>query len=144
MEKVDTAVYFPFSIFNLSTSTVVIDSMKLTFPGYAAVFIGVSLTASNAIFWPEKRQRLFSLLISILRNRWLLPRRLLCKLREHHLDFILENVWEVASPPGEMPCFSHFIVFFGCWWWRRGSWFLLTIVGLCYEGGGGAGKKITK
>ena len=49
-------------------------------------------------FLPEKRQRLFSLLISILQYCWLLPRRLLCKLREHRLDFILENVWEVASP----------------------------------------------
>ena len=50
MENVDTAVYFPFSIFNLSSTTVMIDSMKLTFPGYVTVFVGISLTGSNAIF----------------------------------------------------------------------------------------------
>ena len=43
MENVDTAVYFPFSIFNLSTTTVVIDSLKLTFPCDVTVFVGVSL-----------------------------------------------------------------------------------------------------
>ena len=80
METLDTAAYFPFSIFKLSTTTVVIDSLKITFPCDATVFVGVSLTGSNAIFWAEKRQKLFSLLISILQNRWLLPRRLLCKL----------------------------------------------------------------
>ena len=32
MENADMAVYFPFSIFNLSSTTVVIDSLKLTFP----------------------------------------------------------------------------------------------------------------
>ena len=47
MENVDTAVYFPFSIFNLSTTTVVIDSLKLTFPCDATVFVGVSLTGSK-------------------------------------------------------------------------------------------------
>ena len=48
MENVDTAVYFPFSIiFNLST--VVIDSLKLTFP--CDVFGDVGLTGSNAIFF---------------------------------------------------------------------------------------------
>ena len=54
MENVDTAVYFPFSIFNLSMTRVVIDSMKLTFPGYATVFIGISLTESNAFFFARK------------------------------------------------------------------------------------------
>ena len=59
-------MYFPFSIFNLSTTTVVIDSLKLTFPFDTTVFVDVSLTGSNAIFfWPEKRQRLLSLFISI-------------------------------------------------------------------------------
>ena len=81
METLDRALYFPFSIFNLSTTTVVIDSLKITFRCDATVFVGISLTGSNAIFFlAEKRQRLFSLLISILQNRWLLPRRLLCKL----------------------------------------------------------------
>ena len=42
-------MYFPFSIFNLSTTTVVIDSLKLTFPCDATGFVGVSLTGSNAI-----------------------------------------------------------------------------------------------
>ena len=51
MQNVDAAVYFPFSIFNLSTTTVVIDSLKLTFPCDAKVFVGVSLTGSNAIFF---------------------------------------------------------------------------------------------
>ena len=51
MENVDTAVYFPFSIFNLSTTTVIIDSLKLTFPCDVTVFVGVSLTVSNAIFF---------------------------------------------------------------------------------------------
>ena len=54
MENIDTAVYFPFSIFNLSTTTVVIDSMKLTFPGYATVFVGISLTGLSAIFFAGK------------------------------------------------------------------------------------------
>ena len=38
MKNVDTAVYFPFSIFNLSTTSVVIDSLELTFPSDATVF----------------------------------------------------------------------------------------------------------
>ena len=54
------AVYFPFSIFNLSTTTVVTDSMKLTFPGYATVFVGISLTGSNAIFFCRKNDRDYS------------------------------------------------------------------------------------
>ena len=54
MGNVDTAVYFPFFIFNLSTTTVVIDSLKLTFPCDATVFVGVSLTGSNAIFLAGK------------------------------------------------------------------------------------------
>ena len=48
------AVYFPFFIFNLSTTTVVIDSPKLTFPFDEPVFVGVSLTGSNAIFLAGK------------------------------------------------------------------------------------------
>ena len=57
MENVDTAAYFPFSIFNLSTTTVVVDSLKLTFPCDATVFVGVSLTGSNAIFLGRKNDR---------------------------------------------------------------------------------------
>ena len=49
------AVYFPFSIFNLSTTTAVIDSLKLTFPCDVTVFIGVSLTGSNATFFAGKK-----------------------------------------------------------------------------------------
>ena len=41
-------------------TTVVVDSLKLTFPCDAMVFVGVSLTGSK-----KKRQRLFSLLICI-------------------------------------------------------------------------------
>ena len=49
------ALHFPFSIFNLSTTTIVIDSsLKLTFSSDATVFAGVSLTGSNAIFLAEK------------------------------------------------------------------------------------------
>ena len=47
MENGDTAVLFPFSIFNLSTTSVVIDSLKLTFPCDTTVFIGISLTGSK-------------------------------------------------------------------------------------------------
>ena len=54
------AVYFPFSIFNLSTTTAVIDSLKLTFPCDATVFIGVSLTGSNATFFCRKNDRDYS------------------------------------------------------------------------------------
>ena len=54
METLDTAAYFPFSIFNLNTTTVVIDSLKITFPCEATVFVGVSLTGSNAIFFGGK------------------------------------------------------------------------------------------
>ena len=32
--------------------------------------------------------------------RWQEPCWSLCKLWEHHLDFIQENIWEVAFPPG--------------------------------------------
>ena len=57
MENVDMAVYFPFSIFNLSSTMVVIDSLKLTFPCDVTVFFGVSLTGSNAIFSFQKNDR---------------------------------------------------------------------------------------
>ena len=60
MENVDAAVYFPFSIFNLGTTTVVIDSLKLTFPCDATVFVGDSLTASNGIFFGRKDDRGYS------------------------------------------------------------------------------------
>ena len=67
--------YFSFSIFNLSTTTVVIDSLQLTFPLDAAVFVGVSLIGSNATCFGRKNDRDYSgRLISILQNRWLLPR----------------------------------------------------------------------
>ena len=48
MENVDMAVNFPFSIFNLSTTTVVIDLLKLTFLCDAT---SVSLSGSNVIFF---------------------------------------------------------------------------------------------
>ena len=51
MANVDTTMYFPFSIFKLSATTVVIDSLKLTFLCDATAFFGVSLTGSNAIFF---------------------------------------------------------------------------------------------
>ena len=60
MENLDTAVYFPFSIFNLSATTVVRDSLKITFPCDATVFVGVSLTGSNAIFFRWKKDRDYS------------------------------------------------------------------------------------
>ena len=60
MENVDTAVYFPFSIFNLSTTTVVIDSLKLTSPRDATVFVGVSLTGTNAVCFGRKNDRDYS------------------------------------------------------------------------------------
>ena len=70
MENVDTAVYFSFSMFNLSATTVVIDSLQLTFPRDATVFVGVSLIGSNATCFGRKNDRDYSgLLISILQNR---------------------------------------------------------------------------
>ena len=87
-------------------------------------------------FRPGKRQRLLSLLIRILRNRWLLPRWLLCKLWKHCLDFILKDCmgscFRLSPPPPPPPapvlCFSCLIAGLQvtsrrpCWWSRtKGS-----------------------
>ena len=57
MENVDMVVYFPFYIFNLSTTPVVIDSLKLTFPCDATVFVALSLTGSKSIFFARENGR---------------------------------------------------------------------------------------
>ena len=106
METLDTAVYFPFSIFNLSTTAVVIDSLKITFPYDATVFVGVSLTGSNAIFFlAGKQQRLFSLLISILQNPLAIASKIALQVVRTSFGFYLRECMGSCFPPS--PALRH-------------------------------------